>query len=263
MSNVWRITMNLKIIVATHKPYSMPIDDMYVPVYVGNKYKNTQDDKLLSYIGDDTGDNISEKNPYYCELTALYWAWKNLNYDYLGLVHYRRYFEGRHSKYKFSSIADKPFLEKKFQNYSVILPRKRSYFIETTYSQYVHAHNKQDLDMTFEIIKTFYPEYIDAWHKVMKSTSGHRFNMFIMRRDILDSYLTWLFDILFKLEECLDISEYSDNDKRVFGFVSERLLDVWLITNHIEYTELPVVYMEKVDWPKKICAFLKRKFIGK
>lgn len=79
---------NIKLIVATHKSYEMPQDDnLYIPLHVGKKGK-----KDLGYLGDDTGDNISEFNPYYCELTGVYWAWKNLDYDYLGLVHYRRYF---------------------------------------------------------------------------------------------------------------------------------------------------------------------------
>jgi len=78
---------NIKIIVASHKKYQMPEDDMYLPLHVGAEGK-----EKLGYQGDNTGDNISIKNPYFCELTGLYWAWKNLEADYIGLVHYRRYF---------------------------------------------------------------------------------------------------------------------------------------------------------------------------
>ena len=255
--------MDIKIIVATHKPYKMPADEVYLPVHVGRNISNNwQGTELESYAGDNTGDNISGKNKNYCELTALYWAWKNLDYKYLGLAHYRRHFKGG-SGDKWQSILTKSDAEKLLDRYNVILPKKRDYFIESTYDQYVHAHNRQDLDKTLEIIKEFYPEYIPAWDSVMKSTRGHRFNMFIMKKEILDSYLQWLFDILFKLEEVLDISGYSANDRRVFGFVSERLLDVWLITNNISYTELPVINMESQNWPKKIFNFLKRKFVGK
>ena len=77
--------MDIKIIVATHKKYWMPSDDIYLPVHVGKKGKTD-----LGYQGDDTGDNISDKNTNYCELTGLYWAWKNLKADYKGLAHYRR-----------------------------------------------------------------------------------------------------------------------------------------------------------------------------
>ena len=80
----------IKIIVATHKKYDMPKDSCYLPIHVGKEEK-----KDIGYIGDNTGENISKKNPYYCELTGMYWAWKNLNSDYVGLVHYRRHFRGK------------------------------------------------------------------------------------------------------------------------------------------------------------------------
>ena len=74
---------NIKVIVATHKEYKMPKDKLYLPLHVGAKGK--QD---LGYTKDDTKKNISEKNPFFCELTGLYWAWKNIDADYIGLVHY-------------------------------------------------------------------------------------------------------------------------------------------------------------------------------
>ena len=86
--------------------------------------------------------------------------------------------------------------------------------------------------------------------------------MFIMKKELLDDYCGWLFDILFELEKRLDISSYSDNDKRVFGFVSERLLDVWLIKNEIRYKDIPYIFLEKQNWVTKIANFLKRKMDG-
>ncbi|MBR2027910.1 MAG: DUF4422 domain-containing protein [Oscillospiraceae bacterium] len=256
--------MDIKIIVATHKPYRMPQDKIYMPLQAGRAICSAEIDGVA---GDNTGDNISEKNKNYCELTCLYWAWKNLDADYVGLCHYRRHFAMRRGGDKWANIADSNFLENKLLAYDAVLPKKRNYFIETTYQQYVHAHNKQDLDKTEEILSEVYPQYMPAYKRVMDDTKGHRFNMMIMKKDIFDSYCEWLFDILFRLEEKLDISGYSDYDKRVFGFVSERLLDVWLETAEsqmkIKYTELSVVNMEKQNWLKKGTNFLKRKFIGK
>ena len=97
--------------------------------------------------------------------------------------------------------------------------------------------------------------------KVMSSTRGHRFNMFIMKRKLADEYCQWIFDILFELENRLDISNYSDYDKRVFGFISERLLDVWIQTNHIEHQDIPYVFMEEQNWLVKGANFLRRKFV--
>ena len=256
--------MDIKILVATHKPYRMPQDKIYLPVHAGKDISNTE---LDGVTGDNTGDNISEKNKNYCELTCLYWAWKNLQADCVGLCHYRRHFAMQNSGDKWANIADGAFLGKKLMHCDAVLPKKRNYFIETTYQQYIHAHNKQDLDKTEEIIAEFYPQYLPAYKRVMDDTKGHRFNMMIMKKDYFDSYCEWLFDILFKLEARLDISGYSDYDKRVFGFVSERLLDVWVETMEkqqgFKYTELPVVNMEKQNWLKKGTSFLKRKFIGK
>lgn len=250
--------MNCKIIVATHKKYWMPADKMYVPVHVGAEGKAD-----LGYVRDDAGDNISAKNANYCELTGLYWAWKNMDADYLGLAHYRRHFcvkkaEGE----KKDRVMTRDQLEALLKDTDVILPTPRNYYIETNYSQYVHAHHPEDLDCTRQIIAEKYPSYLAAYDASMKRTTGHRFNMFIMKQDKFDAYCQWLFDILFELENRLDISQYSKYDARVFGFVSERLLDVWLETNRITYKETPYIFMEQQNWPDKILQFLRRKFRG-
>jgi hypothetical protein len=250
--------MNIKILVATHKLYWMPEEQMYLPIQVGAGI-NSND---LGYTRDNSGDNISQKNKNYCELTGLYWAWKNLEADYIGLAHYRRHFTVRKSSDKKSLPIRQSELEPLLTKYDVILPRKRNYYIETTYNQYIHAHHKVDLDTTEAILKERYPDYLDAYKNVMEKSSGHRFNMFIMKKDVFDSYCEWLFSVLFELENRLDISQYSSYDARVFGFVGERLLDVWIQTNHIQFKEIPYVFMEKQNWIKKSGAFLMRK-IGK
>ncbi len=246
---------SIKIIVATHKPYWMPDDPLYVPVQVGAAGKED-----LGFVRDDSGDNISEKNANFCELTGLYWAWKNLEADYVGLAHYRRHFSARqHLKADQKYVITEQEIRRVFSETDVILPVKRNYFIETNYSQYVHAHHKEDLELTRQIIGEKYPRFLQAYDESMKRTYGHRFNMFVMKRKYFDAYCSWLFDILFELEKRLDISEYSVNDARVFGFVSERLLDVWIETKDISYKELPYMFMEKQDWIDKGLRFLKRK----
>ena len=86
--------MEIKIIIATHKEYDLPHDPLYLPVHAGSRIHGYS----LPYTADNTGDNISGKNASFCELTALYWAWKNVDADYIGLCHYRRYFCGRGRK---------------------------------------------------------------------------------------------------------------------------------------------------------------------
>lgn len=249
--------MRILIGVMTHKKYDMPNSDIYLPIQVGASL-NTD----LGYTKDNTGINISTKNKNYCELTGLYWLWKNKldEYDYLGLVHYRRYFAYKNISNKKDRIINRIQLEELLKNNDVLLPKQRNYFIETSYNQYIHAHHKEDLDKTRDIIKKRYPDYIDSYDYILNLTKGHRFNMFIMKKDIFNDYCTWLFDILFELEKRLDISSYSENDKRVYGFVGERLLDVYLKKNNIAYKDIPYVYMEDINWIDKGYKFLKRKF---
>ncbi|MEG0774570.1 DUF4422 domain-containing protein [Clostridium sp.] len=254
--------MDIKILVATHKKYKMPKENIYIPIHVGSEGK--QD---LGYVGDNTGDNISKKNPNYCELTGLYWASKNLKCDYIGLCHYRRYFTNKsflsridNSKDKFQMILTKSEIEELLKDSDVILPRKRNYYIETIKSHYRHAHYIEDLNKVEEIIKEKHSDYLESFNVVMKGTRLHLFNMFIMKKEHFDEYSDWLFSILFELEKRVDISKYDAYQSRIFGFLSERLFNVWLEKKALKEKEVPVVNLEKVDWIKKANEFLKRKY---
>lgn len=246
--------MNVKIVIATHKRYPMPSDELYLPVQAG---KAIHED--LGYTGDDTGDHISGKNESYCELTALYWAWKNLDADAIGLCHYRRYFAGKSAGRKWDRILTLAQAQKLLEGVDILLPKPRNYRIETNYSQYAHAHHAKDLDAAREVISERYPGYLPAFDRVMARTWGHRFNMLVARREVLNGCCSWLFDILAELENRLDLTGYSAYDRRVYGFLAERLLDVWLETEHPGCRELAVVNMESQHWLRKIAAFLVRK----
>lgn len=254
---------DIKIIVATHKQYKMPKDKIYLPVQVGKEGKED-----LGYQPDNEGENISSKNPYFCELTGLYWAWKNLNANYIGLSHYRRHFSvsGKISKKpddKMQRVINRKETEEILENTDVILPKKRKYYIESLYSHYQHTMYIEPLEETRKIIEEKYPNYLTEFDKLQKRTSAHMFNMFIMKKEILMEYCTWLFDILFELEKRMDGTEYDPFHARFFGRVSELLLDVWINTNHIKYKEVKVIDIENVNWLKKGKAFLMAKFTGK
>lgn len=250
---------NIKIIVAAHKKYEMPNDDMYFPIHVGAEGKDS-----IGYVGDNSGDNISSKNPYYCELTGVYWAWKNLECDYIGLVHYRRHFkEKKHGK-GFGNVLSSITLKKMIDKYpdTVFLPNKRHYWIETNRNQYLHAHHHEGITNTEKILEKDYPKYFEFWKRTMKKRSGHRFNMFIMKKNIFDSYCEWMFDVLFKVEKMTDISKWNKSEQRIYGYISERLLDVYLLTNSIKSKDIPYMFMEKQNWIKKGFKFVKRKFFN-
>lgn len=252
---------DIRVIVATHKKYRMPSDSMYIPVHVGAEGK-----KSIGYQRDDQGENISSLNPAFCELTGLYWAWKNLDAEYIGLAHYRRHFKGwKKSKDLFEEVLT---LEEAnsildHSDTDIILTKKRKYYIETIYDHYAHTMYVEPLDEAGRIIAEKYPEYKPYFDKHMKERSQHAFNMFIMRKDKLDAYCSWLFDILFELDKKFEQADYSAFHKRYPGRISERLLDVWLMKNNEHYVEVPFLYMEKINKIKKITGFLKAKLFHK
>ena len=249
--------------VATHKKYEMPDDDMYLPIHSGAVL--SRDD--FGYQKDSEKDNISEKNLNYCELTALYWLWKNNNSEYKGLTHYRRHFSNRkyHSalkKGKFEDILHEKKSKRLLSKNDIILPQKRKYIIETIRSHYEHTHNANDLSVTEKVIEDLCPEYLENYHSILKKRSAHMFNMFVMSREKFDEYCNWLFLVLFEVEKRLDISDYNQFHSRVFGRLSEFLLDVWIEKNNYSYVEAPAMFMEKQCWFLKIRKFLNAKFKG-
>ncbi|TDQ57887.1 uncharacterized protein DUF4422 [Mesocricetibacter intestinalis] len=253
---------NIKVLIAIHKDYAFPKDDCYYPIQVGKTISHLD----LGILDDEQGNNISHKNNSFCELTALYWAWKNnffADSDYVGLVHYRRYFKGKELVLKGKQIAGESELLSMIKGFDCILPKKRNYYIETVYDHYKHAHYEHDLELTKQILEESYPDYLPAYHKLMSGKTLHLYNMFIMRTESVDKYCQWLFDILFELEKRVDIKNYDNYQKRVFGFIAERLFNIWLIHNQIKIKEIPVVSIESENLLLKGIGLIKRKFLRK
>lgn len=261
---------SVKIIVATHKKYRMPIDHIYIPLHVGADGKKDAEgnDLDFGYIKDNTGDNISNLNPSFCELTGLYWAWKNLDADYIGLVHYRRHFSMK-KKAGFENVLTYQELKPYLGSIKIFVPNKRKYYIETLYSHYAHTHYAEHLDETRKIIADKYPSYLSSFDTVINRTYGYMFNMMIMDKHLLNEYCPWLFDILFELQKRISTNDLSTFQGRFYGRVSEIIFNVWLdekmksgVLKKNEIKEIPYIHMEKINWWKKGTAFLKAKFFG-
>lgn len=251
--------MKVTVMVAAHVKYRMPEEACYLPIHVGKAGKDP-----IGFQGDDTGDHISEKNPYYCELTGLYWMWKNLDSDYLGLVHYRRYLgRSRRGGDPYSRILTEKEILEHMRETEILLPVKRRYYIESVYQHYAHTHYEEHLKETRKVLKERFPDYVEAFDRVMKHRSAHMYNMFVMSRRKCDQYCQWLFCILKQLEGRIDVSGYSEFQARVFGRVAEMLLDVWLEKNQYTYQEVPIVYTEKQNTCKRTYYFLVSKFFGR
>jgi hypothetical protein len=245
--------MNVKILVCCHKKDIMATKAPYFPIHVGKElHKNIS----LGITEDNTGDNISIKNASYCELTGLYWAWKNLKgVDVIGLCHYRRYFDFHHQCKKYL-----PFTQFKTSQFNeidldipqdmldrvsagkVIVPRYKSYRVPL-YADYCINHISDDFFKLKEVFNTEPQEYKDAFSKIMYNNNKlMHYNMFIMKWDEFDKYCSWLFNILNKVEEVTDISNYTPVQKRIYGYMAERLFNVYLEANKLDVIREPVIW---------------------
>lgn len=253
---------NVAIAVASHKAYRMPQGEIYLPLQVGAALHPDLD---LGWQRDDEGDNISDKNGSYSELTGLYWLWKNCDADYKGLVHYRRLLgsrEHRHAKDPYDRLVQKDELLRLLGQRDIVVARRRNYYIESVYSHYSHTFDGGQFDAMREILQKTDPSYVPAWDALMKAGGAHIYNMFVMPSALFDEYCGWMFDKVDRL--AAKIGPLDDPfQNRYPGRVSERLLDPWLQTRGLTYAELPVVNAEPVDWWAKGTGFLKAKFLGK
>lgn len=222
--------MSVTIFTMTHKKFTEPEDPIYMPLHVGRA-----GGAGYGYAGDDTGDNISEKNCYYGELTGVYWVWKNIRTsDYVGICHYRRYFcteEGR-------IFNEKDYLSV-LKDHDIIVSKKLklsfSYF-----DGYASDYNIFDLVTTGEVIRQMYPEYYDTFEKLVHGNGTYFGNMMVTDKRLYDEYAEWLFSIFAEVEKKIDPSGYDDYHKRVFGFISEFLLYVWVEVKGLKAYECKV-----------------------
>lgn len=260
----------IKIFSVFHKAFEVPQCDFIAPIQVGKANSSTD----LGFIGDDDGDNISAKNPTFCEMTALYWIWKNLaliDANYIGLAHYRRYFclpenklikkwgitktavseqDAYHypvnqiSLEKVSNDELKNELLKDLNAGSVIMPKPMDLFIEAYPAHirmhYVSNHIIEDWWILNDVIKGLYPDYAGAFDEFSLLKQMYCYNMFIGDKEFIRKYCEWLFPILFEMEKRVKLSEYP-YQSRIFGFLPERLINLYLHKNKLQVTSYPIL----------------------
>lgn len=225
--------MDTRIYVAAHKIFKEPKEKIYIPLHVGREGKSD-----LGYIGDHTGEHISEKNSNYCELTGMYWMWKNVSCDIIGLCHYRRYFE--HD----GVLLSQDYIEQTLADYDLILGSSSMSEHGSAYAHYDYQHISNDLNTCGQVLKEMYPQYGEAFDFVLKSNLMSLGNMMICRKQLFDEYCSWLFPLLFKVEEQTDLSSYDSYQKRLYGFLAERLLRVWVVMQEVRVLEEKIVQTE-------------------
>lgn len=257
----------IKILVCCHKPCELPQDKAFLPIHVGAAISNTElgiqrDDQLNGA----PCDNISDKNRSFCELTAIYWAWKNIkkiypDLQYIGLNHYRRFFSFNEKRVTGSGIPKdvKNILQYKFDLSLVeswlasnkVITTPKAHLKTSLAGSYEHCHNSSDLRIIHDIVRDDYPEFLSTFNNVyLGKNFFYDCNMFIMPWDEFDSYCEWIFGILFKAEKLIDISNYDTYQKRIYGFLAEHLWTVWVI--HKQYQLKNLNYYIYTESPKKI-----------
>ena len=241
---------NIKIFICAHKEVQLPHHPYFLPIQAGADLH----EPISGYQPDNEGDNISIKNPNFCELTCHYWAWKNLkNVDIVGLNHYRRYFDFTRKWPQFS--ADKHFieteeflkqeyqfpdLEKILSKYDIILPIARHWRVSNT-QQYGEYHIAKDWEMLRQIIKERSPQYIPAFEKTMDhSNISVGYNMFITHWRHFDAYSEWLFDILFEVEKRVPPID-DPIQSRIYGYMSERLINIFCEHHNLRIKNIPLI----------------------
>lgn len=244
----------MKVYVVTHKPFDGRLPEHYEYIQV-NAAKSTH----FCALTDDTGDNISEKNPYYCELTAAYWIWKNDHEnDIVGLAHYRRFLTTAPLSSSPKHYLNEKKVTKLLKKYDFISTRLFHFdcTVKEQVAENVHEH---DFDLLRETVIEICPEYLQTYDNVMNGKETYFYNMFFCKKELWDQYHTWLFSLLFALEPKVDMTGYSVQEQRLYGFLSERLFTVYVLHHHLKVKRYFEHTVGVSKW-KKITEKLKRIF---
>lgn len=267
----------VKILISCHKPTAYITNDILTPIQL-NCANNKE--RIPGMLRDNDGENISDKNPMYCELTAQYWAWKNLKADYYGFCHYRRYFNFSKNNYKedaYGNIVESypgQFVVEKYgqseeeilaaigDNDIVITERKNVSKMpggaKSIRAQYANAPllHSEDLELVVEIIKGRHPEYTKATKEFLDGNMTSFCNMYILKKEIFFEYCEWMFDVLDEFCKRRNMEKYSTEALRTPGHLSERLFGIFLTKKmkekELKIKELQCVYFEKTDPQEKL-----------
>lgn len=226
-----------KLFVVTHKKYNMPEDDLYVPFVVGEQYKDHH------YLSEIKGDNIAYLNPKINECTALYWIWKNTDCEYVGLNHYRRRFYNEWNRNS-GNYLDGFHLKEIFEEYDLVMAEALLCNGQTVREQLRVSVSEDAFEKGMAVVWAalgkHQPDYVEAFETVLQGHAFYICNMFVTRRQILNQYCEWLFSWLIEAAESIDVSAYGAYDKRIIGFLAERMWTVWLMKQDLRIKELPI-----------------------
>lgn len=264
---------HIKLYVSCHKPFAIPTHPLLYPIQVGTAQTKERFDGMLS---DAEGENISSLNSQYCELTAQFWAWKNDMADWQGFFHYRRFLypdiKTKHP-YRIENVPTLPLLRKLgyedfgalISQYDLICPIGEQMYISVR-EHYASApyHHAADLERMERILYQMHPEYQAAAQMYLNGTVHYFGNLYIFSRRQFEQYCAWLFPMLAEFDRLTDLSGYSTQERRVDGYLAERLFGIYLTyvrqNEMVRVLELPRVHFEGMSGEyylkKKLMALL-------
>ena len=254
------------IFVISHRTLPAKLEIPFIPLYVGAEATAANQNELC----DNRGDNISELNPYFCELTGLYWVWKNLiptlkADELVGFCHYRRFFSPNGKIEKFDEIRngeiDRLTCLLQDASIDVILPEQTSFPIKQHWfslskrlkkvkfpwqklsliEQYGLEHNLSDILLAVDLLPQ--PHMLN-FQKYLEVEQFAPFNMFITSSDNAKYYFELLFPWLFELQKNIDLTSRTPYQSRDFGFLAERFCSYYFNTFH-EPTFVPVSFIKE------------------
>lgn len=260
---------NIKIYIISHKKAYFPPNAHLIPLQVGACAAKA---RLEGAVYDDDGrDNLSRLNAAYCELTGLYWMWKNDTSDYVGLFHYRRYLTLKkrcflprmndcQQFYYGGGITDRFIRQMGFdgkeerfiRQFDIIIPQcsnlKRCH-MDSFYDLYKRAGYQKELDYTISVLLKKYPEckkYVDM---CKNGSKGYHCNMFIMKRDLFEEYCEWLFLVIDEIYDTIKKIDTEVDKPRLIGYIAEFLTGVFMIRKKESCVirEVPGVFFEYTD----------------
>ena len=253
----------VKIYCAFHKPYPTVDNSLIVPILMGNIKKYAS---ILNYPTDDVGDNIADLNYTFCELTALYWIWKNdKSSEIIGLCHYRRYFDLLQETFSYKGLYDGGIfyninmnriqnMYKKIKTEDVINQLEGYDFLMADFyhmrismkHNYCSIHYPSDWALMHDCLKKLYPDYYRTALTFFDKSTMMPCNMFIATKKSFHKMMEWLFPLLFEIYKHIDLKDRSTYQKRAIGFMSERLVNLYIEHTQLKVKRLPVLFAENV-----------------
>lgn len=269
---------NIKILVAYHKPSVLFSNNIMTPIHVGRALAASSQKESSFFsdmLGDDTGQNISHLNPYYSEMTACYWAWKNYEQlgspDYFGLAHYRRFFgftfdstDGYISVPDITKVSpllyDERAITATVVKYDMCVRAPIAITRDITDSegniigkesvdpivQYAYAHDVRHLEMALAIVLRRHPQYSEAVKVFIDSSEHYLCNLFVMRKQMFFKYAQWIFPLLKMLHNSVSYENLDDYQRRAVGFLAERLTGLFVI-HHKLHSLADIQHIAGVD----------------